>query len=86
VATLAQDASFDSYLSSLSSDVMQTKSDLAQTKSDAAAGGGEQCVNARSTVYNDAATTVFNDAQTTLLNDVASLRGRSRPSRPTSPP
>lgn len=73
IAALARDANFDSDLSSLSNDVKQTASDLAQTRTDAKAGGGDQCVNASSTVYNDAATTVFNDAQTTLLNDALAL-------------
>jgi len=60
-------------IAALAHDVKQTASDLAQTRTDAKAGGGDQCVNASSTVYNDAATTVFNDAQTTLLNDALTL-------------
>lgn len=73
IASLTQDANFDSDLSSLAGDVKQTAEDLIQTRSDAKAGGGDNCVNASSTVYNDAATTLYNDAQTSLFNDLNSL-------------
>ncbi len=73
LATLVRDASLDSELSSISGDVKKTAADVAQTRADAKAGGGDNCVNASSTVYNDAASAVYNDAQSSLYNDVNTL-------------
>lgn len=73
LATLVRDASLDSELSSISGDVKKTAADVAQTRADAKAGGGDNCVNASSTVYNDAASVVYNDAQSSLYNDVNTL-------------
>jgi hypothetical protein len=68
-----QGVSFASDLSSISGDVTTTNNDLATTRSDAAQGPGDQCVNASSTVYNDAASTVYNDQQSALYNDAGTL-------------
>jgi len=70
VATLTQDANFSSDVGQVGSAVTQTDSDLGQTRSDAANGNGDECINASTTVYNDAATTVYNDVLTTAYNDV----------------
>lgn len=56
-------------VTNVANDVRATDQDLAATRSDAANGNGDQCINASTTVYNDAATTVFNDVRTTLYND-----------------
>lgn len=91
VAALKQDTSLSGDVSQVGSDVTQTDSDLTQTRTDAAGGNGDNCTNADTTVYNDAATTVYNDVLTTVSNDVdttgsdISACGRtSPPSRPTS--
>lgn len=71
VTTLIQDTSpLTSDLSTVAGDVKATGADLSQTRSDAANGNGQECVNASTTVHNDAATTVYNDVQTTIYNDV----------------
>jgi hypothetical protein len=69
VSTLTQDTDFSGDVSSLTSDVQSEDSDLASERSDAANGNGDQCINASTTVYNDAATTVYNDDLTTVYND-----------------
>ena len=81
VATLKQDTSLSGDVSQVGGDIGQTDDDLAQTRNDAANGNGDQCINASTTVYNDAATTVYNDLLTTVSNDagttatdIASLR------------
>lgn len=73
IATLASDSNFSSDLTTLSGDATQTDSDLGQTREDAKAGGGDNCVHASSTVYNDAASTVFNDAQSALYDHLNTL-------------
>jgi hypothetical protein len=69
LAALKQDTSLSGDVSQVGGDVTQTGSDLRQTRSDAAGGNGDQCINASTTVYNDAATTVYNDVLTTVFND-----------------
>jgi hypothetical protein len=73
VSTLTQDANFSSDVSSVANDVQSTDNDVATTRSDAANGNGDQCINASTTVYNDAATTVYNDDLTTVYNDVGAV-------------
>jgi hypothetical protein len=73
VNTLTQDTSFSSDVDNLANDVKSTDNDLAATRSDAANGNGDQCINASTTVYNDAATTVYNDVLTSAYNDVGTL-------------
>jgi hypothetical protein len=73
VSALQQDTNFSGDLNQMGSDAKQTDSDLAQTRSDAANGNGDQCINASTTVYNDAATTVYNDVLTTVYNAAGSL-------------
>lgn len=50
-------------------DVTTTDNDLARERQDAANGNGDQCINASTTVYNDAATTIYNDVLTSGYND-----------------
>ncbi|KHL02954.1 hypothetical protein LK10_11245 [Sinomonas humi] len=59
-------------------DLTQTAADLQRTRSDAAKGGGDQCLNASTTVYNDAATTVYNDVQTNLYNHSLDLENQAQ--------
>lgn len=73
LTTLSQDSKLSSDTSTLAADLKKTDSDLAMTRQDAAAGSGDNCVNASSTVYNDAASTVYNDAVSSFSNDVGSL-------------
>jgi len=73
VSTLTQDANLSSDVSSIANDVQATDTDLTTTRSDAANGNGDQCLNASTTVYNDAATTIYNDVLTTTYNDVGTV-------------
>jgi hypothetical protein len=73
VSTLQQDTNFTPDVNVVSGDVKTTDGDVATTRSDAASGNGDQCINASTTVYNDAATTVYNDVLTTVYNDAASV-------------
>jgi hypothetical protein len=73
VSTLTQDATFSSDVNNIATDVQSTDTDLATTRSDAANGNGDQCINASTTVYNDAATTVYNDVLTTAYNDAGTI-------------
>lgn len=75
LGSLKQDSDFTSDLSSLAADVKNSDADLASTRADAAQGPGDNCVNASSTVYNDAASTVFNDAQSSVYNDLQTIAG-----------
>src|ERR1700678_19333 len=61
VNTLTQDTNLSSDVDTVAGDVQTTNTDLGTTRSDAANGNGYQCINASTTVYNDAATTVYND-------------------------
>ena len=73
VSTLTHDTNLSGDLGQLGSDVQATDRDLGTTRSDAANGNGDQCINASTTVYNDAATTVYNDVLTTVYNDANTL-------------
>jgi hypothetical protein len=73
VNTLTHDTNLSGDLGQLGSDVQATDRDLGTTRSDAANGNGDQCINASTTVYNDAATTVYNDVLTTVYNDAGTL-------------
>lgn len=72
-SALQQDAGMSQDVNRIAADVQTTDHDLAATRSDAANGNGDQCINASTTVYNDAATTVLNDVVTTVLNDVGTV-------------
>jgi hypothetical protein len=73
LSALQQDTgSLSNDADALGGDVSATNSDLHAEQSDAAQGPGDECVNASTTVYNDAATTIYNDEQTTLANDLQS--------------
>jgi septal ring factor EnvC (AmiA/AmiB activator) len=74
VSTLNQDVSgISGDVGKIAGDVSQTDNDLSQTRTDAANGDGDECLNASTTVYNDAATTVYNDVLTTAYNDVGTV-------------
>jgi len=60
--------------SGMGGDAQSAGADLASTRSDASQGPGSDCVNASSTVYNDAATTLYNDQVTTMANDKSTLQ------------
>jgi hypothetical protein len=90
VTALTQDEDFSSDVNSVAGGVQATGNDLATTRADAGNGNGDQCLNASTTVYNDAATTVYNDVLTTTYNDaatvasgIAKVRGISAPSSAT---
>jgi len=73
LANLSQDTNLSNDSTTLTNDVKQADADLGMTRQDASSGGGDNCVNASSTVYNDAASTVYNDAVSSFANDVNSL-------------
>jgi hypothetical protein len=74
LGTLNQDVSgMYGDVSKIAGDVSQTDNDLSQTRTDAANGNGDECLNASTTVYNDAATTVYNDVLTTAYNDAGTV-------------
>ncbi|WP_052207226.1 hypothetical protein [Sinomonas humi] len=78
LASLQHDDDFTPGLKAMEGDLTQTAADLQRTRSDAAKGGGDQCLNASTTVYNDAATTVYNDVQTNLYNHSLDLENQAQ--------
>ena len=67
-------ADLSGHVEALQDQVALADDDLQDLREDAAEGPGDNCVNASSTVYNDAASTLYNDQESSLYNEIESLK------------